>query len=183
MILRAAAQIAMSYAFLPTYAHEHHPELSEEENDAPIDTLLWLHVAIQATVWGVLFPIGMVLGITRSRWHVPLQAGSCREAHTLLTYMQIRRSPPDLPSQLRVFLGPFAPWPPVLGRYPRFLRLRPLDTNGRATHTGNLLEASHTREFAEAFRCSDARLAGKVLPTLCMGADIVRHDHHWRVLS
>ncbi|TDL22247.1 hypothetical protein BD410DRAFT_788981 [Rickenella mellea] len=31
-------------------------------------------MAVQAAVWGVLFPVGMVLGITRSRWHVPLQS-------------------------------------------------------------------------------------------------------------
>jgi len=29
---------------------------------------------LQAAVWGILFPIGMVLGISRSRWHVPLQS-------------------------------------------------------------------------------------------------------------
>ncbi|KAF8840401.1 hypothetical protein BDN67DRAFT_968591 [Paxillus ammoniavirescens] len=31
-------------------------------------------MALQAIVWGVLFPIGMVLGLTRSLWHVPLQS-------------------------------------------------------------------------------------------------------------
>ncbi|KAK2462757.1 hypothetical protein APHAL10511_005275 [Amanita phalloides] len=29
---------------------------------------------LQASVWGILFPIGMVLGLARSRWHVPLQS-------------------------------------------------------------------------------------------------------------
>ena len=46
---------------------------SEEASDAPVDAVLWIHIFIQASVWGVLFPTGMVLGITRSRWHVPLQ--------------------------------------------------------------------------------------------------------------
>ncbi|EDR13954.1 uncharacterized protein LACBIDRAFT_152078, partial [Laccaria bicolor S238N-H82] len=55
-------------------AHSHHDEISEEQAQAPIDAILWIHIALQAIVWGVLFPIGMVLGITRSRWHVPLQA-------------------------------------------------------------------------------------------------------------
>ncbi|PCH44534.1 hypothetical protein WOLCODRAFT_139059 [Wolfiporia cocos MD-104 SS10] len=59
---------------LPAWAHEHHDELTEEEASAPIDTILWLHVFLQAAVWGVLFPTGMVLGIARSRWHVPLQS-------------------------------------------------------------------------------------------------------------
>ncbi|KAJ7623655.1 hypothetical protein FB45DRAFT_111936 [Roridomyces roridus] len=55
-------------------AHDHHDELSEEEANLPTDSILWIHMALQAAVWGVLFPIGMVLGITRSRWHVPLQS-------------------------------------------------------------------------------------------------------------
>ncbi|KAI0065516.1 hypothetical protein BV25DRAFT_1821953 [Artomyces pyxidatus] len=29
---------------------------------------------LQAAIWGILFPVGMVLGMTRSRWHVPLQS-------------------------------------------------------------------------------------------------------------
>ncbi|KAH9479323.1 Protein YTP1 [Psilocybe cubensis] len=55
-------------------AHEHHDELSEEEANAPVDNILWIHMFLQAFVWGIMFPIGMVLGITRSRWHVPLQS-------------------------------------------------------------------------------------------------------------
>lgn len=54
-------------------AHEHHNEVSHEEASAPVDMILWLHILLQALVWGILFPVGMVLGITRSRWHVPLQ--------------------------------------------------------------------------------------------------------------
>ncbi|KAJ7813154.1 hypothetical protein B0H14DRAFT_2854861 [Mycena olivaceomarginata] len=54
--------------------HEHHDELTEAEANLPTDTILWIHIFLQAAVWGVLFPIGMVLGISRSRWHVPLQS-------------------------------------------------------------------------------------------------------------
>jgi hypothetical protein len=54
-------------------AHEHDEDLSEEAANAPIDTILWIHIFLQAAVWGILFPIGMVLGLSRSRWHVPLQ--------------------------------------------------------------------------------------------------------------
>ncbi|KAG9313187.1 hypothetical protein JVU11DRAFT_6644 [Chiua virens] len=59
---------------IPAYAHEHHDDVSEEQLHAPIDTILFLHMGLQAIVWGVLFPIGMVLGLSRSRWHVPLQS-------------------------------------------------------------------------------------------------------------
>ena len=55
-----------------TLAHSHH-ELTEEEANAPIDAILWIHIVLQVIVWGVIFPIGMVLGLTRSKWHVPLQ--------------------------------------------------------------------------------------------------------------
>ncbi|KAF9006199.1 hypothetical protein BDQ17DRAFT_1399114 [Cyathus striatus] len=69
--LRLLSFLSLSLLVL---AHEHHDQLSEEQAHAPVDTILWIHMALQAAVWGVLFPIGMVLGITRSRWHVPLQA-------------------------------------------------------------------------------------------------------------
>ncbi|KAJ7460808.1 hypothetical protein FB451DRAFT_1270391 [Mycena latifolia] len=56
------------------WAHDHHNELTEAEANQPTDSILWIHIFLQAAVWGVLFPVGMVLGITRSRWHVPLQS-------------------------------------------------------------------------------------------------------------
>ncbi|OCK81771.1 hypothetical protein K432DRAFT_350365 [Lepidopterella palustris CBS 459.81] len=61
-------------------AHEHHTDKIEEGQAVsvdPIDSILWVHILIQTLAWGVLFPTGMVLGIIRSRWHVPVQtAGS-----------------------------------------------------------------------------------------------------------
>ncbi|TFY82125.1 hypothetical protein EWM64_g1890 [Hericium alpestre] len=59
---------------LTVSAHSHHEQLSEEARNAPVDAVLWIHMFLQAAVWGVLFPIGMVLGLSRSRWHVPLQS-------------------------------------------------------------------------------------------------------------
>ncbi|KAF8238149.1 hypothetical protein L208DRAFT_1388136 [Tricholoma matsutake] len=55
-------------------AHKHHDQLTEEEANGPVDAILWIHIFLQAAVWGILFPIGMVLGLSRSRWHVPLQS-------------------------------------------------------------------------------------------------------------
>ncbi|KAI0029965.1 hypothetical protein K488DRAFT_88227 [Vararia minispora EC-137] len=69
----ALAFTVLSGALL-ALAHEHHDELSEEAANAPVDAILWIHMIVQAGVWGILFPIGMVLGLSRSRWHVPLQA-------------------------------------------------------------------------------------------------------------
>ena len=56
-------------------AHSHSDSLTEEEANSPVDAILWIHIFLQAAVWGVIFPIGMVLGLSRSRWHVPLQVG------------------------------------------------------------------------------------------------------------
>lgn len=57
-------------------AHEHHedniPE-GEAISPDPLDTTLWIHILIQILAWGIIFPTGMVLGIVRSRLHVPVQ--------------------------------------------------------------------------------------------------------------
>lgn len=71
--MRAILAIGLATALLAA-AHEHHDELTEEQANAPVDAILWIHMVLQATVWGIIFPIGMILGLTRSRWHVPLQA-------------------------------------------------------------------------------------------------------------
>jgi len=59
---------------VPVVAHGNHEEI--EAQNAPVDALLWIHIFLQASVWGILFPAGMVLGMTRSRWHVPLQVNT-----------------------------------------------------------------------------------------------------------
>lgn len=57
-------------------AHEHHGDKIAEGHaisEDPIDSILWIHILVQAVAWGILFPTGMVLGIIRSRLHVPVQ--------------------------------------------------------------------------------------------------------------
>ncbi|KAG7445160.1 uncharacterized protein BT62DRAFT_898562 [Guyanagaster necrorhizus] len=66
--------VIFSLASCLVHAHSHHDQLTDEEKSAPVDAILWIHIVLQALVWGLLFPAGMVLGITRSRWHVPLQS-------------------------------------------------------------------------------------------------------------
>ncbi|OAP58922.1 hypothetical protein AYL99_06219 [Fonsecaea erecta] len=39
----------------------------------PIDSFIWAHVVVMVTAFAVVFPIGMVLGLGRSRWHIPVQ--------------------------------------------------------------------------------------------------------------
>ncbi|KAJ3155828.1 hypothetical protein HDU89_005386 [Geranomyces variabilis] len=63
----------------PVAAHEHSdsvaPPASAQDllNAEPIDSVLSLHIIVQLVAWGLLYPLGMVFGLTRSRWHVPVQ--------------------------------------------------------------------------------------------------------------
>ncbi|KAF2263859.1 integral membrane protein-like protein [Lojkania enalia] len=76
--MQAAAFVATLFSFsLSVEAHEHHMDKIEEGHaisDDPIDSILWIHILIQSLAWGILFPTGMVLGIIRSKWHVPVQS-------------------------------------------------------------------------------------------------------------
>ncbi|KAI3328837.1 hypothetical protein F4824DRAFT_482354 [Ustulina deusta] len=75
--LSPAAFLLVSAAVLPmALAHDHdssHIEDGMAISVDPIDTTLWIHIFVQMAAWGVIFPVGMVLGIVKSRWHVPLQ--------------------------------------------------------------------------------------------------------------
>jgi len=85
--------MAASIAFLlllealPISAHTHTAKLTEQELNAPVDSILWIHMALQVLIWGVVFPTGMVLGITRSRWHVPLQVSTVHKNPSLSQVM------------------------------------------------------------------------------------------------
>ncbi|KAJ6021580.1 Protein YTP1 [Penicillium herquei] len=52
--------------------HENVPE-GETISEDPIDSILWIHMILMGFAFGIIFPLGMVLGIVRSRWHVPVQ--------------------------------------------------------------------------------------------------------------
>ncbi|KAI1114291.1 hypothetical protein F5Y14DRAFT_189441 [Nemania sp. NC0429] len=72
----ASALLLLLAALPPAFAHDHDSGKIEDGktiSDAPIDTILWIHIFIQMAAWGVIFPLGMVLGMVKSRWHVPLQ--------------------------------------------------------------------------------------------------------------
>ncbi|KOS17323.1 Protein YTP1 [Escovopsis weberi] len=61
------------------HAHDHHEGEESKIPDGetislePIDTILWIHILVQMVAYGIIFPIGMVFGLTKSRWHVPTQ--------------------------------------------------------------------------------------------------------------
>ncbi|KAJ5953479.1 Protein YTP1 [Penicillium verhagenii] len=52
--------------------HENVPA-GETISQDPIDSTLWIHMILMGFTFGIVFPLGMVLGIIRSRWHVPVQ--------------------------------------------------------------------------------------------------------------
>ncbi|KAI0531964.1 hypothetical protein GGR58DRAFT_518098 [Xylaria digitata] len=68
--------LLVSAALPMALGHDHdssHIEDGKAISLDPIDTTLWIHIFVQMAAWGVIFPLGMVLGIVKSRWHVPLQ--------------------------------------------------------------------------------------------------------------
>ncbi|EPE10499.1 integral membrane protein [Ophiostoma piceae UAMH 11346] len=72
----ALAALALA---VPALAHEHGEENIPEGATIsidPIDATLWVHILLQTFVWGIMFPFGMVLGMIRSRWHVPVQVAA-----------------------------------------------------------------------------------------------------------
>lgn len=56
--------------------HEHAAHLPEGEHTTqdPIDGILWAHILIMGFTFGIVYPVGMILGLTRNRWHVPCQS-------------------------------------------------------------------------------------------------------------
>ncbi|GAA5822236.1 hypothetical protein JCM3770_005860 [Rhodotorula araucariae] len=76
---RVLVSLLLLAATLGVRAHAHHevevgPYEQNFVNDEDLDSTIKWHIGIQIFCWGLLFPTGMVLGITRSRFHVPLQS-------------------------------------------------------------------------------------------------------------
>jgi hypothetical protein len=125
-------------------AHVHNGTLSEGDLSAPVDTLLWLHIAIQIGVWGFLFPAGMVLGITRSRWHVPLQVKLSlprRPVCGLCIYNKEHRIRPD---SRWISSRSHSRWTQVLGWGTLSIRVYPTCSHRSAIVTRNIFKAAYT---------------------------------------
>ncbi|KAI0139549.1 hypothetical protein F4776DRAFT_616703 [Hypoxylon sp. NC0597] len=77
MVFSSLFTFLLALAAVPMASAHDHSSTHIEEGQAisvePIDTTLWVHIFIQMFAWGVIFPLGMVLGIVKSRWHVPVQ--------------------------------------------------------------------------------------------------------------
>ncbi|KAJ2780793.1 hypothetical protein H4R18_003261 [Coemansia javaensis] len=68
---RALALLALARA---AHGHDHHGADMNFDTGEPISWVLRAHIVVMATAFGVLFPIGLVLGLRRSMLHVPVQA-------------------------------------------------------------------------------------------------------------
>jgi len=64
--------IVLSLLSRKVCAHPHEI-LSVGATNDPIDGTLWTHILFMFLAFGIIFPTGMVLGLSKSRWHVPVQ--------------------------------------------------------------------------------------------------------------
>lgn len=66
---------ALAFLVLDAYAHGGHEHIPTGHaiSPEPMDSILWTHILLQSLTWGIIFPTGMVLGLVKSRWHVPVQ--------------------------------------------------------------------------------------------------------------
>lgn len=56
------------------HAHGSHHHAADVQDEVPVDTTLWLHIAVQSLIWLILLPLAMVFGLVRHRLHVPVGA-------------------------------------------------------------------------------------------------------------
>ncbi|CEG82589.1 hypothetical protein RMATCC62417_16640 [Rhizopus microsporus] len=57
------------------HSHNLDPSLFDESaaTNEPIGLIMTLHIAFMVTSFGILYPLGMVLGLAKNKWHVPTQ--------------------------------------------------------------------------------------------------------------
>ncbi|KAG1054747.1 hypothetical protein G6F43_003265 [Rhizopus delemar] len=57
------------------HSHDLDPSLFSENaaTNEPIGLIMTLHIAFMVTSFGILYPLGMILGLAKNKWHVPVQ--------------------------------------------------------------------------------------------------------------
>lgn len=73
--LTSSLLLTLLYSTTLVSAHGGHNKVPEGEaiSEEPLDLRLWIHILLMTLTFGLLFPLGMVLGLVRSKWHVPCQ--------------------------------------------------------------------------------------------------------------
>ena len=174
-------------AATPALAHEHEDEISEEEANAPVDAILWIHMFLQVAVWGFLFPIGMVLGLSRSRWHVPLQvrteiltpihARSYQHTHRAFTEHGFRVNDRGILPRTharRSEIPQVCPWNVREHRH---------DIRRRTAHARHLPQASHSRKVNTALCCGAAWDRWKGIPDYWLDSNVIWGDRVYGILQ
>jgi hypothetical protein len=184
-------------------AHEHDEDLTEEAAHAAVDSILWIHIFLQAAVWGILFPIGMVLGLSRSRWHAPLQV--CPRPRLppsfTLSHLFIYRPAPyhdftsanplrtlfvdcrDRAHARRLHTRARARWPTISFDRPWQVCQYPPHTDCGAACAGSVPQAAHSRADTAPLGRAHTRCHRKVISSAGMGPDALWSNRVSRVLS
>ncbi|KAJ1963215.1 hypothetical protein GGI12_002188 [Dipsacomyces acuminosporus] len=71
-LLLGCAQLLLLHSPV-ALGHDHHGANMNFDTGEPIDRVLKAHIALMSISFGILFPIGLVLGLRKNKWHVPVQ--------------------------------------------------------------------------------------------------------------
>jgi hypothetical protein len=172
--------LLLCLAATPVLAHEHQDDVSEEELNAPVDAILWIHMFLQAAVWGFLFPVGMVLGLSRSRWHVPLQV---RTETRLAIRIRSRQLTCWVPTEhgyrvndRRVLPWTHARWSKISRVCPRDVCEHRHDIRRCAARPRDLPQASHSRKVDTTVCCCATWDHWESIPYYRLDPDVIWSD-------
>ncbi|KAJ2091922.1 hypothetical protein IW138_001611 [Coemansia sp. RSA 986] len=66
--------LLLAGAMPPVLGHDHHGANMNFDAGEPIGGVLKAHIFLMSVAFGALFPVGLVLGLKKNKWHVPVQA-------------------------------------------------------------------------------------------------------------
>lgn len=69
----STSHLSELYSLAARHDHDMPMPSGEHTTGEPIDGILWAHILIMVLSYGIIFPVGLVLGLTRNRWHVSFQ--------------------------------------------------------------------------------------------------------------
>ncbi|KAJ2520843.1 hypothetical protein GGI11_002181 [Coemansia sp. RSA 2049] len=73
--LALAAVLVLGCVAAPALGHDHHGGANMNfDAGEPIGGVLKAHIFLMSIAFGAVFPVGLVLGLKKNRWHVPVQA-------------------------------------------------------------------------------------------------------------
>lgn len=169
------AALLLAVFALPAAAHKHHSSLTEDQKNADVDALLVIHIMLQTLIWGILFPTGMVLGMSKSRWHVPLQV---RRSYVF----RARPNALKCDRNIEYRYSPYARW--ILARtcarrtgFPggstRHNGQHPIGPDHSPACSGHLSQTTHPRRDHPSVGCTSAWSRRESVPNIWLDANVV----------